>query len=119
MGPAPSRAGQPQRLAGGHAPGRTGWRLWQWRQAENARRNETVQLRRAEAALARSSFALAEADLREGNSPAVQAALETVPPHLRNATFLEASGSSPRRRCRTTAWPCNVGTPSPDAPAKR
>ena len=36
--------------------------LWQWRQAEEARRRETQQLRRAEAALARSSLSLAEAD---------------------------------------------------------
>jgi eukaryotic-like serine/threonine-protein kinase len=61
--------------------------IWQWRRAELARRSETRQLRRAEAALARSAISLAESALREGNGQAMQAALETVPVGLRDATW--------------------------------
>lgn len=61
--------------------------LWQWQRAEEARRNEAQQLRRAEAALARSAMALADAALREGNGPAVRAALDNVPDERRDATW--------------------------------
>lgn len=73
--------------------------IWQWRKAEQARHNETLQLRRAEAALARSALALAESALREGNSPAVRAALETVPPDLRDPTwnYLQGEADTSRR----------------------
>ncbi len=72
--------------------------IWQWRKAEQARRNETLQLRRAEAALARSSLALAESALREGNSPAVLAALETVPSNLRDQTWNYLQGEADTSR---------------------
>ncbi len=72
--------------------------IWQWRKAEEARRNETLQLRRAESALARSSLALAESALREGNSSQVQAALEAVPPPLRDATWAYLQGEADTSR---------------------
>ncbi|MBL9167380.1 MAG: protein kinase [Verrucomicrobiales bacterium] len=71
---------------------------WQWRKAEEARRSETQQLRRAEAALARSAIALAESSLREGNGPATQAALDTVPVELRDATWAYLLGESDTSR---------------------
>lgn len=73
--------------------------LYQWRQAERARQNESRQLRRAEAALARSSVALAEAALREGNTPAMQSALATVPADLRDKTwdYLQQESDTSRR----------------------
>ena len=61
--------------------------LWQWRRAELARRDETEQRRRAEAALARSAISLAESALREGNGQAMRTALDTVPAELRDATW--------------------------------
>ncbi len=64
----------------------------------NARRNETAQLRRAESALARSSISLAEAALREGNGPAVKAALETVPASLRDPTWAYLQGEADTSR---------------------
>jgi len=72
--------------------------LWEWHQAEQARRSELRQLRRAEAALARSALSLAEAALREGNGPAVQAALESVPVALRDPTwsYLRAEADTSR-----------------------
>lgn len=60
---------------------------WQWRTAEEARRRELQERRRAEAALARSSVSLAEAALREGNGSAVQAALATVPKEFQDANW--------------------------------
>lgn len=72
--------------------------FWQWRKAEFARQNETRQLRRAEAALARSAISLAESALREGNGPAVQAALETVPVGLRDATWTYLQGEADTSR---------------------
>jgi serine/threonine protein kinase/WD40 repeat protein len=75
--------------------------LYQWQQAELARQNESLQLRRAEAALARSSVALAEAALREGNTPAMQSALSEVPTGLRDKTWhylLQESDTSRRIR---------------------
>lgn len=71
---------------------------WQWRKAELARRSERQQLRRAEAALARSAIALAESSLREGNGPATQAALETVPAEFRDATWTYLLGESDTSR---------------------
>lgn len=71
---------------------------WQWRKAEEARRRETQQLRRAEAALGRSAIALAEAALREGNGPATQAALDTVPVEFRDATWAYLVGESDTSR---------------------
>lgn len=72
--------------------------LWQWRKAEAARASETRQLRRAEAALARSALSLAEAALREGNGQGVQAALETVPVNLRDSTWTYLRGESDTSR---------------------
>lgn len=71
---------------------------WQWQKAEQARRSETQQLRRAEAALARSAIALAESALREGNGRATQAALDTVPAEFRDATWTYLLGESDTSR---------------------
>lgn len=71
---------------------------WQWRTAEEARRRELQERRRAEAALARSSLSLAEAALREGNGSAVQAALETVPKEFQEATWTYLLGESDTSR---------------------
>lgn len=60
---------------------------WQWRQAEHARRGEISERRRAEAALARSSIALAESAIRDGNTPGARAALDAVPAEFRDATW--------------------------------
>ena len=72
--------------------------FWQWRKAESARRDEAAQRQRAEAALARSAILLADAALREGNGPAVLAALDTVPAHLRDAnwTYLQSEADTSR-----------------------
>lgn len=72
--------------------------FWQWREAEVARRNETVQLRRAETALARSALALAESALREGDSASARAALETVPKDLRGNSWHYFLGESDTSR---------------------
>lgn len=72
--------------------------FWQWREAEVARRNETVQLRRAETALARSALALAESALREGDSASARAALETVPKDLRGNSWEYFQGESDTSR---------------------
>lgn len=61
--------------------------LWQWREAEGARRNESMQLRRAESALANSALSLAESALRDGDSASARAALETVLADLRGDSW--------------------------------
>ena len=72
--------------------------LWQWRQAEFARRNEAQQLRRAEVALARSSIALAESAIRDGNGPEARAALASVPAEWRDGTWNYLIGESDTSR---------------------
>jgi WD40 repeat protein len=72
--------------------------FWQWRKAERARHDESTQRLRAESALAHSAIALAESALREGNGPAVQAALATVPKELRDATWTYLLGESDTSR---------------------
>jgi WD40 repeat protein len=72
--------------------------IWQWRQAESARRGEAFERRRAEEALARSSVALAESAIRDGNTPAARAALEAVPAEWRNATWHYLLGESDTSR---------------------
>lgn len=76
---------------------------WQWRTAEDARRRELQERRRAEAALARASISLAEAGLREGNGSAVQAALGTVPKEFQDATWTYLLGES------DTSRPLSIG----------
>lgn len=72
--------------------------LWQWRRAEQARSGEAFERRRAEEALARSSIALAESAVRDGNTPAARAALEAVPAEWRNATWHYLLGESDTSR---------------------
>jgi WD40 repeat protein len=72
--------------------------VWQWRRADEARRGEAFERRRAEEALARSSVALAESSIRDGNTPAARAALDAVPAEWRNATWHYLLGESDTSR---------------------
>jgi eukaryotic-like serine/threonine-protein kinase len=71
---------------------------WQWRRAEKAQDREMQERLRAERALAHSAVALAEAALREGNGPEVQAALATVPMEYRDETWTYLLGESDTSR---------------------